>query len=82
MEALHLKYVSIYWLYLSAYYYTELPLEPFYAPFNDKNRPEMKRIKDLIMLSFKASTGNKDIYERYCNRWNKVVQRNKDKIDT
>ena len=53
-DSMHLKFVSVYWLYLSAYYFVELPLEVFETLNLQGQRDERGRLKDLIVLSLKA----------------------------
>lgn len=50
---LKVSFISVYWLYFSAYFFYELPLPPF-ETFNDQRRPEIKRIKDILMHTLKV----------------------------
>ena len=72
-EAMHLKFVSVYWLYLSAFYFVELPLEVFETLNLQGQRDERGRLKDLIVLSLKAEW--KQAYNEYKERWNKILER-------
>ncbi len=72
-EAMHLKFVSVYWLYLSAFYFVELPLEVFETMNLQGQRDERGRLKDLIVLSLKAEW--KQAYNEYKERWNKILER-------
>lgn len=84
MNALRLKAISVYWLYLSVHYLVCLPQEAFFT-LNEQKRQEMKRIKDILMIVLKAISGSQTaaagdsngIYRGYIDRWNKIVtQRN------
>jgi len=72
-EAMHLKFVSVYWLYLSAFYFVELPLEVFETLNLQGQRDERGRLKDLIVLSLKAEW--KQAFNEYKERWNKILER-------
>ena len=72
-EAMHLKFVSVYWLYLSAFYFVELPLEVFETLNLQGQRDERGRLKDLMVLSLKAEW--KQAYNEYKERWNKILER-------
>jgi hypothetical protein len=74
LEALQIKPISIYWLYLSGHYRACLPVEPFLT-LNEERRPEMKRIKDLEMKLLQILfSGECGISKAYCERWNKIVE--------
>lgn len=88
-QALHMHYVSIYWLYLSTYFMHQLPIQPF-ETFNEKKRSEYKRLKDLLVACLKHpvirftsqvrdDVQGLDLYKLYTERWNKIIDHNKEK---
>ena len=72
---MHLHFVSIYWLYLSCYYFYELPLEVFETFNLPGQRDERGRIKDLLVSTLRTDPEWRQIYAHYKERWNKIVER-------
>ena len=52
IKADNVKYLSIFWLYFSIYFFKELPFE-FFTELNIERRPEISRIKRLLFKILK-----------------------------